>query len=49
MFYTELFGLLFMRCTLGRVDLWWVNLQQSVWFLGKAESIVVWLFPINRR
>ena len=24
---------------LGRVDLWWVNLQQNVWFLGKAESM----------
>jgi hypothetical protein len=22
---------------LGRVDLWWLNLQQCVWFLGKAE------------
>jgi len=21
----------------GRVELWWVNLQQYVWFLGKAE------------
>jgi len=25
--------------TLGRVDLWWVNLQQYVWFLGKAEPM----------
>ncbi|MBE0361586.1 hypothetical protein [Pseudoalteromonas sp.] len=24
---------------LGRVDLWWVNLQQTVWFLGKAEPM----------
>jgi hypothetical protein len=25
------------RDILGRVELWWVNLQQYVWFLGKAE------------
>jgi len=24
---------------LGRVDLWWLNLQQYVWFLGKAEPM----------
>ncbi|HDY91206.1 MAG TPA: hypothetical protein ENH79_03615 [Pseudoalteromonas sp.] len=24
---------------LGRVDLSWVNLQQYVWFLGKAEPM----------
>ncbi|MBE3675002.1 hypothetical protein PPAR_b0159 [Pseudoalteromonas paragorgicola KMM 3548] len=24
---------------LGRVELWWVNLQQYVWFLGKAEPM----------
>ena len=24
---------------LGRVDLWWVNFQQYVWFLGKAEPM----------
>ncbi|ATC88617.1 hypothetical protein PARC_b0414 [Pseudoalteromonas arctica A 37-1-2] len=25
--------------SLGRVDLWWVNLQQYVWLLGKAEPM----------
>jgi len=24
---------------LGRVDLLWLNLQQYVWFLGKAEPM----------
>ncbi|MBE0380982.1 hypothetical protein PCARR_a2686 [Pseudoalteromonas carrageenovora IAM 12662] len=24
---------------LGRVALWWLNLQQYVWFLGKAEPM----------
>jgi hypothetical protein len=24
---------------LGRVELWWGNLQQYVWFLGKVEPM----------
>jgi len=24
---------------LGRVERWWLNLQQYVWLLGKAESM----------
>ncbi|GAA80215.1 hypothetical protein P20495_2727 [Pseudoalteromonas sp. BSi20495] len=28
-----------LKCRLGRVELWWLNLHQYVWFLGKAEPM----------
>jgi hypothetical protein len=34
-----IFSFILFLTLLGRVDLWWLNLQQYVWFLGKAEPM----------